>query len=625
MEQEKPKRRALTKEIIPDYDHIFDSPETVGKKKNGKPKQKLLRKILRMNAKPLVGSTLVYLLQSLPTWIVPVLTANIINIVTRAVQLGGATTELWTELVINAVIMVFVIAQNVPTTVWRSIIVSKMLRRSSAGIKSSVVRKLQSLMITYHKDMQTGKIQSKFLRDTELVDQLLGVSVNSLIPNIFAVIFAVVISIYRNWVVALFYLLIIPANLLLTMAFRKRVWKNNHEFRVNSEDMSSKLSTMLTMMQVTKSHGLEDTEIKTLEKAIRKVAGSGQKVDKTHAFFGASAYVVSNIMSLTNLVFCAVMAITGQIQVGDIVLYQSMYSQINGGISALINLMHPISAGFDSLASLSEVMNATDVEINSGKLHVPAIKGAVTFEDVWYKYPNTENYVVKGLNLEVKPGECIAFVGPSGSGKSTIMNIIIGFLLAEKGDFKIDGKSIKDCNLSEYRSHISVVPQNSILFSGSIRDNITYGLKKYSKEELDRVVEMANLKEFIDELPNGLDTIIGEHGDKLSGGQKQRVTIARALIRNPKILILDEATSALDNISEFHVQKAISSSIRGRTTFIVAHRLSTIRDADRIVVMDNGEVAEVGTYDELMAKQGKFYELKCLNDMNQKTADAALA
>lgn len=625
MEQEKPKRRALTNKIIPDYDHIFESPETVGKTKNGKPKQKLLRKILKMNAKPLIGSTLIFLIQNLPTWIVPVLTANIINIVTRAVTLGGATPELWTELAVSGALMVLVIAQNVPSTVWRSLIVSKMLRRSSAGIKSSVVRKLQSLMITYHKDMQTGKIQSKFLRDTELVDQLLGVSVNTLIPQILTVIFAVAISIYRNWVVALFYLLIVPANLLLTKMFRKKVYKNYHEFRVNSEDMSSKLSTMLTMMQVTKSHGLEETEIKTLEKAIRKVAGSGQKVDKTHAFFGASAYVVSNIMSLINLLFCATMAITGQIEVGDIVLYQSMYSQINAGISALINLMHPISAGFDSLASLSEVMNATDVEINSGKLHVPAIKGAVTFEDVWYKYPNTENYVVKGLNLEVKPGECIAFVGPSGSGKSTIMNIIIGFLLAEKGDFKIDGKSIRDCNLSEYRSHISVVPQNSILFSGSIRDNITYGLKKYSKEELDRVVEMANLKEFVDELPNGLDTIIGEHGDKLSGGQKQRVTIARALIRNPKILILDEATSALDNISEFHVQKAISSSIRGRTTFIVAHRLSTIRDADRIVVMDNGEVAEVGTYDELMAKQGKFYELKCLNDMNQKTADAALA
>ncbi len=309
----------------------------------------------------------------------------------------------------------------------------------------------------------------------------------------------------------------------------------------------------------------------------------------------------------------------------DIVLYQSMYSQINAGVSALINSMHPMSAGFDSLSSLSEVMNATEVEMNIGKAIVPKIKGDITFEDVYYKYPNTENYVVKGLTLDVKAGECVAFVGPSGSGKSTIMNIIIGFLIAQQGDMKVDGKSIKDCNLTEYRHHISVVPQNSILFSGSIRDNITYGLEKYSEEELQKVVEMANLKEFVDELPNGLDTIIGEHGDKLSGGQKQRVTIARALIRNPQILILDEATSALDNISEFHVQKAISSSIKGRTTFIVAHRLSTIRNADRIVVMDNGEVAEIGTYDELMQKQGKFYELKCLNDMNQKTADEALA
>ena len=626
MEQaEKPKRRALTRKVIPDYDHIFDAPETVGKVKEGKPKPKLFRKLLKMNAKPLVGSTLIYLIQALPTWIIPLLTANIINIVTEVVAIGEVTSAHWIELAINAGIMLVAIVQNVPSTVWRSLVVSKMLRNSSAGIKCSVVRKLQSLMITYHKDMQTGKVQSKFLRDTELVDQLLGVTVNTLIPQLFAVVFAVAISIYRNWVVALFYLLIVPVNLLLTRKFRKKVHKNYHDFRVNSEDMSSKLSTMLTMMQVTKSHGLEQTEISTLENSIERVAGSGRRVDKTHAFFGASAYVVSHVMSLINLAFCAVMAIQGYIGVGDIVLYQSMYSQINAGISALINLMHPISAGFDSLASLSEVMNATEVEINSGKAHVKAIEGAVTFDNVYYKYPNTDNYVIKGLTLDVKPGECIAFVGPSGSGKSTIMNIIIGFLIAQQGDLRIDGKSITKCNLSEYRSHISVVPQNSILFSGTIRDNITYGLKKYKQEDLDRVIEMANLKEFIDELPNGLDTIIGEHGDKLSGGQKQRVTIARALIRNPKILILDEATSALDNISEFHVQKAIASSIRGRTTFIVAHRLSTIRDADRIVVMENGEMAEIGTYDELMEKKGKFYELKCLNDMNLKTAEAALA
>ena len=204
------------------------------------------------------------------------------------------------------------------------------------------------------------------------------------------------------------------------------------------------------------------------------------------------------------------------------------------------------------------------------------------------------------------------------------MNIIIGLLKPLEGDFLVDGKSISELNLTNYRHHISVVPQNSILFAGTIRENITYGLSRYSEEELQKVVEMANLNEFVKDLPNGLDTVIGEHGDKLSGGQKQRVTIARALIRNPRILILDEATSALDNISEYQVQKAISKSIKGRTTFIVAHRLSTIRDADRIVVMENGEAVEVGTYEELMEKKGKFFELKSLNDLNAKTAEDAL-
>jgi ATP-binding cassette subfamily B protein len=203
--------------------------------------------------------------------------------------------------------------------------------------------------------------------------------------------------------------------------------------------------------------------------------------------------------------------------------------------------------------------------------------------------------------------------------------MIIGLLLPVSGQVLVDGKSMEEINRSEYRHYISVVPQNSILFSGSIKDNITYGLSHYTEEELNRVIEMANIKEFIDDLPDGIETKIGEHGDKLSGGQRQRICIARALIRNPQILILDEATSALDNISEYQVQQAISSAIQGRTTFVVAHRLSTIRNANRIIVMEDGECVEMGTYDELMNKKGKFFELKNLNDLTNKKAEKELA
>ena len=283
--------------------------------------------------------------------------------------------------------------------------------------------------------------------------------------------------------------------------------------------------------------------------------------------------------------------------------------------------MPQISKGTEALYSISEILTAKDVEIVFGKTVVADIDGNIDFEDLCYRYPNAERNVLSNFNLSVKKGECIAVVGGSGSGKSTLMNIIIGFMMPTSGDLKIDGKSIKDINLQEYRHQISVVPQNSILFSGTIRDNITYGLSKYSEEDLSRVIKMANLEDFIKELPYGLDTHIGEHGGKLSGGQKQRITIARALIRNPKILILDEATSALDNVSEYHVQKAISTSIQGRTTFIVAHRLSTIRNADRILVMENGECVESGTYEELIAKKGKFFELKNLNDATSKSIE----
>lgn len=610
------------KPFIPDCDYLFN--EQVQSK--GKKKTPFLRNIFKKNFLSLVVSSLLFIFQNLPVWITPLITANIINMATVQIATKTPPTpEFWQSIFINAIILVIIIVQNVPSTILRRRITDTMVRRISGGIKCSVVRKLQSLAITYHKDILTGKIQSKFLKDTEKIEMFLRHIISTLIPNIISIIIAVGISVVKNGWVSLFFLLIVPCNVSLGLFFRNKVKRQAKEFRLRNEQMSNKLTTMLGMVQVTKSHGLEEVEILSARETIANTTESGVSFDRTNAKFGSTVFAVTHTLNTVCLIFCIILAVNGSIGVGDIVLYQSLFSQISGYVTNLVNLLPEFSTGADAVNSVSEIMNATEIETNTGKIIVPKITGNLRFENVTYRYPNTEIDVVKDFSLDVKQGECIAVVGSSGSGKTTLMNLIIGFMQPVSGKFYVDDKSIDEINLSEYRHNLSVVPQASILFAGTIRENITYGLTHYSEEDLKRVCEIANVNEFLKDLPDGLDTYIGERGDKLSGGQKQRVTIARALIRNPKILILDEATSALDNISEYHVQKAIESSIKGRTTFIVAHRLSTIRGADRIVVMENGRIVEMGNYEELMAKKGKFFELKALNDMNLQKAQEQLA
>ena len=610
------------KPFIPDCDYLFN--EQVQSK--GKKKTPFLRNIFKKNFLSLVVSSLLFIFQNLPVWVTPLITANIINMATVQIATKTPPTpEFWQSIFINAIILVIIIVQNVPSTILRRRITDTMVRRISGGIKCSVVRKLQSLAITYHKDILTGKIQSKFLKDTEKIEMFLRHIISTLIPNIISIIIAVGISVVKNGWVSLFFLLIVPCNVSLGLFFRNKVKRQAKEFRLRNEQMSNKLTTMLGMVQVTKSHGLEEVEILSARETIANTTESGVSFDRTNAKFGSTVFVVTHTLNTVCLIFCIILAVNGSIGVGDIVLYQSLFSQISGYVTNLVNLLPEFSTGADAVNSVSEIMNATEIETNTGKIIVPKITGNLRFENVTYRYPNTEVDVVKDFSLDVKQGECIAVVGSSGSGKTTLMNLIIGFMQPVSGKFYVDDKSIDEINLSEYRHNLSVVPQASILFAGTIRENITYGLTHYSEEDLKRVCEIANVNEFLKDLPDGLDTYIGERGDKLSGGQKQRVTIARALIRNPKILILDEATSALDNISEYHVQKAIESSIKGRTTFIVAHRLSTIRGADRIVVMENGRIVEMGNYEELMAKKGKFFELKALNDMNLQKVQEQLA
>ncbi len=303
-------------------------------------------------------------------------------------------------------------------------------------------------------------------------------------------------------------------------------------------------------------------------------------MDKIYAVFGSVNWVMFSLFQMICLFFTGFLAFRGQITIGDVSLYQSYFGALIGQVSGIIGLLPIISKGAEAISSIGEILNSHDIENNDRKIKMKNLEGGYEFKDVCFKYDD-RTPVLNGFSLTVKPGETVALVGESGSGKSTVLNLVIGFNQIDSGSFKIDGIDADKINMRSYRKFISVVPQSSILFSGTIKENITYGRKNVTRDMLDYAVKAARLESVIEKLPDGINTMVGEHG-------------------------------ALDSVTEKEIQTAIENLTADRTTFIVAHRLSTIKNADKIAVMDGGRCVEYGTYEELMAKKGRFYELKKL-------------
>lgn len=537
-------------------------------------------------------------------WVLPIITANIINDVT------SHNPDTFRNIIFYSILEAGLILLNIPMNYLYTSYKSLATRYAETGLRKALIRKLQQLSISYHVETQSGRLQSKIMRDVEAVEGLstqLFLSILNIALNIGV---ALVVTISKSRIVFIFFLLTTPVAAITMVTFRNIMKKRNTEFRKEMEETSARVMEMVELVPVTRAHALEDEEVSKMSGQLFAVAEKGYKLDLIQALFGSVGWAVFQIFQVICLAFTGYLAIGGKIQAGDITLYQSYFATVVNQVSSIVTLLPTIAKGIESVNSIGEVLLSEDIEDNEGKEKLEQVTGTFDFEDVCFHYKNNEHNVLNHLNLHVKAGETIALVGESGAGKSTILNLVIGFNQAESGKVLIDGKDISKIDLRTYRKHLAVVPQTSILFSGTIRDNITYGCENVSEEELQKVIKAANLSDLIASLPKGLDTMVGEHGGKLSGGQRQRISIARALIRNPKVIVLDEATSALDSISEKLIQQALNNLTEGRTTFIVAHRLSTIRDADRIAVIADGHCAEYGTYEELMALQGEFYQLK---------------
>ena len=570
-----------------------------------KKKQNPLITLLYMykgNWNKLIISILFFIIKNSPVWILPIVTANVIDIVSNPMQHNI------TELFINLFIAFIAIIQNVPTQMLHIKYLSDPVRHVEAELRSKLVRKLQIMSISYHKELQSGKLQSKILRDVEAIQFLSMQLYATLLPVIFNILVALIVTVSKSRMMALVFLLTIPIAVAFTSIFRKNIKSSNTEFRKEIEEMSATVAEMVEMLPLTRAHALENVEIKKIDERLNEVRTKGYRLDMINALFGAYSWVTFQVLQVLCLAFTGYQAYKGKISVGDVVLYQGYFSSILSQISYIINTYPTLVKGIESIYSVEEILSVNDVEEHKGKKKLKDIEGNFELQNITFRYNDDREAVLKDFNLSVKKGECIALVGESGAGKTTLLNLIIGFNKVTQGKVFIDGMDLSKIDLRSYREHIAVVPQNTILFSGSIRENITYGLKSVSEEKLNEIINYANLREFIDKLPLGLDTQIGEHGGNLSGGQKQRIAIARALIRDPKVIILDEATSALDSISEQQVHKAMRNLIRGRTTFIVAHRLSTIKDADHIAVIKEGVCIEYGTYEELVTLLGEFYK-----------------
>ena len=477
-------------------------------------------------------------------------------------------------------------------------------------IKIDIFSHLEKLPINYFKKNKLGDTLSKLTNDTTSLGRI-GFIIFDMFKELLTVLILTGRMFQVDYILALVSLILLPLIIRVVRKYTKKIRKYGRERQDTTGKVTAFTQETLSGIFVIKAFNNTDFVIDKYKDLTKEEFEQAYKTTKIKAKVSPINEVITTFMVLLVVLYGGYqILVTKKITSGDLISFVTALGLMHQPLKRLISKNNDLQ---DSLPSADRVVEIFDEKIETD-VFGEAVKfdekiQNIKFENVNYKYDDSNEYVLKNVNLDVKAGEIVAFVGKSGSGKTTLVNLLARFFNTDEGSVTVNGVNIKNIPLSIYRNKFAIVPQETFLFGGTIKENISFG-KEVTDEEIITAAKMANAYNFIQEdLPNKFETEVGERGALLSGGQKQRIAIARALIKNPEIMILDEATSALDSESEKLVQDALDSLMEGRTTFVIAHRLSTIVRADKIVVMDNGEIKEIGTHSELIAMNGIYKNL----------------
>ena len=476
-----------------------------------------------------------------------------------------------------------------------------------ADMRRDIYKHLQNLPIRYFDNNQTGSIMSRIVNDLQDISELAHHGPEDLFISFFMIIGAFAMLIRINIQLTLIIFCLLPLILLYSMFQRKRLLAVFMKTREKTGDINARLQNSISGIRVSKAFVINENERERFEKDNQKFVEAKSKSYKIMAEYTAGVGFLTDLLDYVVLIFGGLFTYWGKIGIGDFLAYLLYIKIFTQPIKRLIAFVEQFQNGMSGFKRFMELIGEEEEGDKVDAIDMGKVEGEIDLQNV--SFDHEDKSVLKNISLKISKGKMLALVGPSGGGKTTLCNLIPRFYNIKSGDIKIDGKSIYDVKLESLRKNIGIVQQDVFLFTGTIKENILVGNSEATDEEVMIAAKKANIHDLIMEMPEGYNTFVGERGIKLSGGQKQRIAIARIFLKNPPILILDEATSALDNITERLIQNSLEELCKGRTTIVVAHRLSTIQNADEIIVLTDNGIEERGTHQELLANKGFYHKL----------------